>query len=356
MKFLGPLSLFLVSGLPAAPLTVVNHSFESPMAGPGEFAGATTSGPAAGWGTVYNTVAANNMRYFGVWNPSGTNSFVGGNAPDGDRMGVVFLRNTTNLAEAGLQQTLVDTLQLATQYTLTVEVGNFANAVSFDSAGFPGYRVELFAGNPLLPASILLASDINTLSPGEGHFETSVVSFTTGSSHTHVGQALVIRLVNLNGPGTEVNFDDVRLDATPVPPLGTWRFDNFGTTENTGNAAHDFDYDFDGLPNLIEYLLGSDPTVYDSEGAVTAEVTDVAGTDYLALTFDRDLEATGVTLSVRATSDLGLDLSNWESIDPDGANQVSSATTENIDTLTVRDNVPTNGATQRFMRLEVTEP
>jgi len=28
---------------------------------------------------------------------------------------------------------------------------------------------------------------------------------------------LAIRLVNLNGPGIEVNFDDVRLDASPVP-------------------------------------------------------------------------------------------------------------------------------------------
>ncbi len=134
-------------------------------------------------------------------------------APDGSSVGLVFLENTTNLAEAGLQQTLTTVLGLSTQYTLTVEVGNFSDAGggSFDFTGFPGYRVDLFAGG------ILLASDDNTLSPGEGIFETSVVSFTTGDSHPNAGQPLAIRLVNLNGPGSEVNFDNVRLDASAIP-------------------------------------------------------------------------------------------------------------------------------------------
>jgi hypothetical protein len=196
-------------------LVITNPSFEDPVTNGGTFSGATNSAP-AGW-TVYNTGATSSERYFGVWNPSTTNTFPGG-APAGVNVGVIFLENTTNLAEAGLQQTLGDTLQLNTTYTLTIEVGNFAddNATdSFDFAGFPGYRIDLMAG------SNTLASDLNTLTPGEGIFETSVVSFTTGSSHTDAGQALAIRLVNLNGPGIEVNYDDVRLDASPVPEPST---------------------------------------------------------------------------------------------------------------------------------------
>jgi hypothetical protein len=208
----------------AAMLVINNPSFEAPVTGAGTFSGGVSS-PPTDW-TVYNTVATNSNRQFGVWNPTGTQTFEDRDAPnevrapDGVNVGVVFLRNTSNFAEAGLQQILAATLQLNTTYTLTVEVGNFAddnNMDSFDFDGFPGYRIDLMAdGNP-----IPLASDLNTLMPGEGIFETSTVSFTTGSSHTDAGQALAIRLVNLNGSGIEVNFDDVRLDATPVPEPST---------------------------------------------------------------------------------------------------------------------------------------
>ena len=210
ISLLSIMSYMMIMNSNAASVAINNSSFENPTTAAGTFTGGQASGP-AGW-TVYNSGATNNMRFFGVWNPATTNSFVSG-APDGANVGVVFLENTTNIAEAGLQQSLADTLQLSTQYTLTVDVGNFSDVDggSFDFTGFPGYRVELFAG------STLLASDINTLSPGEGIFETSVVSFSTGSSHANAGEALAIRLVNLNGAGTEVNFDDVRLDATAVP-------------------------------------------------------------------------------------------------------------------------------------------
>lgn len=164
---------------------------------------------------------------------------------------------------------------------------------------------------------------------------------------------------NSSDPDNGITFTNVTIEVgapTVEAPLDTWRSTYFGTTEATGNAANDFDYDFDGLPNLVEYLLGLDPTVYDSDGAVTAAVTDDGGMDYLSLTFDRDLNATGVTLLVRSTSDLSLDASSWDSIDPDGVNQLNSSTVGNVETLTVRDNVSTSGATQRFMRLEVTEP
>jgi len=191
-------------------LTVTNPSFENPATGPATFVVSTTAGP-FGW-SAYNTTAANNQRSFGVWNPATTLSYVNG-APHGANIGVVFLMNTTGIAEAGLQQTLAATLQLSTQYTLTVEVGNFSPADNgpFAFAGFPGYRVDLLAGGTVI------ASDANTLAPGEGIFATSTVTFTTLGSHPQAGQTLGIRLVSLNGPGTEVNFDNVRLDATAVP-------------------------------------------------------------------------------------------------------------------------------------------
>lgn len=191
-------------------LPLNNPSFENPITAPGNFAGAQTSGP-TGW-TVYNRGATNNLRFFGVWNPAMTPSFTDA-VPDGANVGVVFLDNTTGIAEAGLQQVLAATLQLSTRYTLTVEVGNFAPSAGapWNFAGFPGYRVDLLAG------STVIASDNNTLLPAEGRFLTSTVTVSIGRSHANAGQPLGIRLVSLNGAGVEVNFDRVRLDALAVP-------------------------------------------------------------------------------------------------------------------------------------------
>jgi hapalindole H/12-epi-hapalindole U/12-epi-fischerindole U synthase len=194
----------------AALLPVSNPGFENPVTAPGVFTGAQAAGP-VGW-TVYNRGATNSLRFFGVWNPATTASFADP-VPDGANVGVVFLDNTTAIAEAGLQQVLAATLQLATRYTLTVEVGNFAPSAGapWNFTGFPGYRVDLLAG------SAVIASDNNTLQPGEGRFLTATVGVSIGASHANAGQPLTIRLVSLNGPGVEVNFDRVRLDATAVP-------------------------------------------------------------------------------------------------------------------------------------------
>ncbi|MGJ8641240.1 MAG: LamG-like jellyroll fold domain-containing protein [Opitutaceae bacterium] len=46
------------------------------------------------------------------------------------------------------------------------------------------------------------------------------------------------------------------LNATEVE---SWRFQNFGSYENTGVSADEYDADFDGISNLIEYATGTDP-------------------------------------------------------------------------------------------------
>jgi hypothetical protein len=207
-------SLALPVAADAAALVVTNPGFEATPAANGMFNGTNTTGP-AGWGwTVANTGPTNDNRFFGVWNPTGTPSYIPAR-PAGENIGVIFLDDVLGL-EARLQQVLAATLELSTEYTLTVEVGNFRPSPGGDPwnfAGFPGYRVDLLAG------ATVLASDNNTLAPGEGIFLTSTVSFTTGASHPAAGQPLSIRLVNLNGPGAgvEVNFDNVSLNAEAVP-------------------------------------------------------------------------------------------------------------------------------------------
>jgi hypothetical protein len=211
----GVLGLVLVTSVHSAPIVVTNHSFELPAIPAGTFA--TTSVP-PGWSVYGNGINFGN-RTVGVLHPNTTTLYIEP-MPTGQNVGVIFLMdnpgNQTQFAwiEAGMRQTPATTLQSLTRYTLTVEVGNIANDVNapFLFGGFPNYRIDLLAGTNVL------ASDNNTLLPGEGRFLTSTVTVSTTNNHSLAGQPLGIRLVNLNSaPGIEVNFDNVRLDASPVP-------------------------------------------------------------------------------------------------------------------------------------------
>jgi hypothetical protein len=201
MGALAPISTAL-----GASLLVTNPSFEDPAIPAGTF---LTTAPPAGWSN-YGYIESFAGRDVGVLHPA-TTSLYTDPAPSGNNVAVVFLL-TGGPTESGLQQTLTDALQTGMSYTLNVHVGNIApDGGPFNFAGFPGYRVDLMAGGQIL------ASDNNSLLPGEGRFLESTVSFTTGATHPLVGQLLGIRLVSLDGPtGIEVNFDNVRLEAQAV--------------------------------------------------------------------------------------------------------------------------------------------
>jgi hypothetical protein len=217
----------------ASPLTVINPGFEdisseSPF---NEF----TFGPLTGWDlydpNVITNGGAGGTFFVGTLTPTVIDNapdyeFFPDGAPEGQRVGITFnFFGSGNTGEYGMQQTLTDTLQANTTYTLQVEIGNIASGVDvanndYNLNGFPGYRVDLMAGG------VVLASDNNSLAGliAEGTFTTSTVQFSTGASHDQLGQALRIRLVNLNvidldfpDADLEVDFDNVRLSAVPIP-------------------------------------------------------------------------------------------------------------------------------------------
>jgi hypothetical protein len=151
-----------------------------------------------------------------------------GGAAEGQRVAIAFnFAGSGGQGEYGIEQELTGIpLEADTTYTLRVEIGNIASGTAmsgefFDLDGFPGYRVELRAGGELLESD---DNELAGLIP-EGEFMTSVVTFTPESGDTRIGSDLSIRLVSLNqidpidpGANLEVDFDDVRLEATPTPP------------------------------------------------------------------------------------------------------------------------------------------
>jgi hypothetical protein len=212
-------------------VTVINPSFE-------DISGETivnefTFGPLNGW-DLYDPNGitgggAGNTFFIGTLTPNPPVYFIEG-APDGDRVGIAFnFFGSGNLGEYGMQQTLSDTLQPNTHYNLQVEIGNIAsgtgvNGQSFVLDGFPGYRVELLAGDQVI------AQDNNTLAGSipEGEFLTSSIEFTSGLTHAQMNELLGIRLINLNqvdsafpNADLEVDFDHVRLTAVSAVPEPT---------------------------------------------------------------------------------------------------------------------------------------
>jgi hypothetical protein len=193
-------------------VTILNPGFEANTVAAGNYDDQVVP---AGW-VKYDPQSIIGLDYnsLGVLNPTGTNLYPGG-APQGSNVALVFLwRMQTDGIPAGYSQELAHTLLPDTHYTLRVDVGNIADLgdAPYSLDGFPGYRVELLAGDAVI------AMDDDTLSPPEGQFEESLVEVTTPASGPEIGQPVSIRLLNLNkaSSGIEVNFDDVRLDAAPV--------------------------------------------------------------------------------------------------------------------------------------------
>lgn len=228
-------ALLIVALLPlcaaAAPVAIVNPSFEADPNTFNEF----FFGEPTGWSAIDAFgILDGSLDVTGTLEVTGSPYF-GGVAPDGDNVAILFVGTDTGGGEIGLRQTLSETLAANTRYTLSVEVGNIESGPTesgqfFDLRGFPGYRIELWAGTTLLDSDTE-----GTDSPiGEGVFETRTLSFTTGATHAALGDNLEIRLFNLNldpglpddgGPALdlEVDFDDVSLDATIVPlPAAAW--------------------------------------------------------------------------------------------------------------------------------------
>jgi hypothetical protein len=265
----------------AAPVAIVNHGFEDPYLGgnlPPQYAGdvPATAFPVGaapnGW-APYGAVGGS--AFIGVLNPGvmaqePLATYFPDGAAEGDNVALTFFDGHQGGAEFGIEQTLAATLQLRTRYTLTVEVGNIASGVSvvepyagfgnYDLRGFPGYRIELLAGDTVI------GSDVDSLLPDEGQFLTSTFDVVVGNAHDEVNESLTIRLVNLNTQDVndpivdlEVDFDNVRLDASPL-------------------AAADFDADGD--------VDGNDLTLWQGAYGVNATAdtdgdSDSDGRDFL---------------------------------------------------------------------------
>jgi autotransporter-associated beta strand protein len=90
--------------------------------------------------------------------------------------------------------------------------------------------------------------------------------------------------------------------------IHTWRYLHFGTTVETADSAGDADPDQDGINNLLEYALGSDPKTPGTGSSPRI----VDSGERLTITFTRNAYALDVVMSVWVTDDPASE--NWREI------------------------------------------
>jgi hypothetical protein len=148
-------------------------------------------------------------------------------------------------------------------------------------------------------------------------------------------------------PSNNTSSDAVTLTAA-LTPIEAWRQLHFGSPENTGQGADENIIANDGMPNLMKYALGINPTTPGASAAPTG--TRQSG--LLKLTFTRRRDATDITYRVEGTSDPTTD---WTTLYSSAQTPYEGGQNESSP-VTVSDNPPSGTPTKRFMRLKVTRP
>ena len=211
-----------------------------------------------------------------------------------------------------------------------IQTFTIANSGLADLSGFGLTITGADAGSfsatttPAAPAPALAATRSMTLS----------VSFTPAS----IGSKTAVLHIASNVAGNNGSFD-IALTGSGLTDTENWRQTWFGMTDATGDAADAADPDNDGLPNLIEYAFGMNPTV--ASGAQQIPQPQTAG-DQFVLSFTQPNGVSGIRYG--ADWSATLNASEWQPVSDTGSGNQHIFS------------VPTNGNTKLFMRISITSP
>jgi uncharacterized delta-60 repeat protein len=123
----------------------------------------------------------------------------------------------------------------------------------------------------------------------------------------------VTRTFHLLTTNEEDNPFDLTVEGYAESQIDTqWRVQWFGTSNNAGDAADLADPNHNGIPNLLEYALGTNPVVPDpsSASALPSAVLDRT-TSRLQFKCSRQLSTTDLRITVQGSANLSGD---WENL------------------------------------------
>ncbi len=188
-------------------------------------------------------------------------------------------------------------------------------------------------------ANNLSATRSDALAAGSSY---PALTLTVNVSST--AAASVTNTATVSGGGETNTANDGASDPTSITaltPSQAWRYQYFGTTADSGNAADAANPAGDGINNLTKYALGLNPLV-----PTVTNVTEDTSSGYLSISIPKNANATDLTYTVQVTSDL-----------TDPASWTSDGTTIDTDTATllqVHDDTSVSTGGTRFLRLLIT--
>ncbi len=130
--------------------------------------------------------------------------------------------------------------------------------------------------------------------------------------------------------------------------LQNWRQTFFGTTQGRDTAADNSDPDGDGVPNLVEFATGKNPTTASSAASSSTSISSSGTLDY---TYTRSLDAlnSGTTFIVEWNDTL--DPAQWSS-----AGVTETVLSDNGLIQQVKATMPAGATGRRFVHLKVLPP
>ena len=264
--------------------------------------------------------------------------------------------STTGGPNAWTQIGQAQTIIMTTPVWVGFYVNN-ASGVGLNTCTFTNFSVNAVNKAPVVNA---VATGANPISLDGTVTDDDLPAVTTALWSMRSGpggisftdQSLVDTTAIISGSGTyrlRLTADDTAvksffdLDFTSyVSPFAQWLDQNNVGDENNMNGEALLDSDGDGLVNLLEYAVGTNGVIQNSSPQVVGFVQPNGTDKYLTLSIPKNPNATDVTISVEASSDMIF----WT--------DTEVIVIENTSTqLTVRDTVAVAPGVKRFLRVKV---
>jgi hypothetical protein len=295
-------------------------------------------------GTASDVDAGDSLTYSKVGGPSWLSV-----APNGT------LSGTPGNSEVGSNSFTVlvtDAAGLYAQAPLSITVANVNDAPTFTASlsAIDGTQDQAYSGSVSGTVSDLDAGDTLTFSKASGPSWLNVaangaLSGTPGSGNVGTN-SFTIRITDAAGLFAEaplaLNVIASNPDANGNGILDSWETQQFGNAAAGNNAANDDD-DHDGLSNLLEFALGTNPTVTGANPILHDQEL-VGANRHLRLTIQKNPAATNLSYIVEVCEDLAA--ANWSATP-------TVIESETATQLIVRDSTPMSASSHRFIRLRV---